>query len=69
MKHVVITGGTRGIGFGLARQFLKRNCQVTIVGTTAIGIEKALHRLADEFSEANVFDIFPYRCPFSSKSG
>ena len=32
MKTVVITGSTRGIGFGLADEFLKRDCQVVING-------------------------------------
>ena len=32
MRHVVITGGTRGIGFGLARSFLQLGCRVTICG-------------------------------------
>jgi NAD(P)-dependent dehydrogenase (short-subunit alcohol dehydrogenase family) len=32
MKTIVITGGTRGIGRGLAREFLRRGCKVTITG-------------------------------------
>ncbi len=43
---VVITGGTRGIGLGLAQRFLEKGCSVTICGTTAEGVENALQRLA-----------------------
>jgi len=32
MKNVVITGSTKGIGLGLAKEFLKRNCAVVICG-------------------------------------
>lgn len=34
MKHVVITGSTRGIGKGLAEQFLMKGWHVTLNGTT-----------------------------------
>jgi NAD(P)-dependent dehydrogenase (short-subunit alcohol dehydrogenase family) len=36
MKTIVITGSTRGIGFGLAEAFLQRNCQVVISGRTDV---------------------------------
>lgn len=32
MKNVVITGSTRGIGFAMAREFLKSGCRVTLSG-------------------------------------
>jgi len=32
MKNVVITGSTRGIGFEMAREFLKAGCNVTLSG-------------------------------------
>lgn len=34
VKHVVITGGSRGLGFGLARAFLELGCRVTLSGRT-----------------------------------
>ena len=45
MKSVVITGGTRGIGLGLAKRFLERDCLVTINGKTERGVESALEEL------------------------
>lgn len=32
MRNVVITGSTRGIGFSMAREFLKAGCHVTLSG-------------------------------------
>lgn len=46
MKSIVITGGTRGIGLGLARGFLERSCFVTISGKTQESVERVLHELA-----------------------
>ncbi len=41
MNHVVITGGTRGIGFGLVREFLNRGYNTTFCGTTDRSVMKA----------------------------
>ncbi|MFC6879293.1 MULTISPECIES: SDR family oxidoreductase [Actinomadura] len=45
MTAVVITGGTRGIGFGLARAFLDRGCRVAICGRTRASVDGALAAL------------------------
>jgi NAD(P)-dependent dehydrogenase (short-subunit alcohol dehydrogenase family) len=50
MKSVVITGSTRGIGLGLAREFLRRGHQVVISGRTsqaAVGAAASLARESD----------------------
>lgn len=47
MKHVVITGSTRGIGFGLAREFLQAGCKVTINGTSQDSVDRALKSLEE----------------------
>ena len=44
-KHIVITGGTRGIGFGLAKEFIKLGHKITICGTTQAGVTKAMDTL------------------------
>lgn len=49
MKHVVITGSTRGIGYGLAREFLHRGCKVTINGRSQESVDKALKSLKESF--------------------
>ena len=45
MKTVVITGSTRGIGFGLAQFFLSHNCQVVVNGTSEASVERAMTAL------------------------
>ena len=54
MKNVVITGGTRGIGRGLAREFLKRDCRVIITGRAADKVAAAVGRFAGEFGADQV---------------
>ena len=46
MKTIVITGSTRGIGLGLADEFLKRSCNVVVSGRSAASVEKAVAQLA-----------------------
>jgi short-subunit dehydrogenase involved in D-alanine esterification of teichoic acids len=46
MKSIVITGSTRGIGFGLADSFLARGCQVMISGRQQATIDQAIAELA-----------------------
>lgn len=33
-KKVIVTGGTRGLGLGMAEGFLQAGCKVVIVGTS-----------------------------------
>ena len=46
MKTVLITGSTRGIGYGLADSFLTLNCAVTISGRTQESVGKAVATLS-----------------------
>jgi len=55
MKIVVITGSTRGIGFGLAKEFLRRDCRVVIASRNAEKVESAAAGLAAEFGSELVF--------------
>ncbi|MCX6056226.1 MAG: SDR family NAD(P)-dependent oxidoreductase [Chloroflexi bacterium] len=42
MKQVVITGSTRGIGFGLAKEFLKKGCRVVVSGRSNETVQQAV---------------------------
>lgn len=46
MKTIIITGSSRGIGFGLAQSFLARGCRVVVSGSTAESTAQAVQRLA-----------------------
>ena len=48
MLHIVITGGSRGIGRGLALEFLKRKCLVTISGRNKESLLSAVEALKAE---------------------
>jgi len=46
MKSIVITGSTRGIGYGLADSFLALDCGVTISGRALASVERAVAELS-----------------------
>lgn len=48
MTVVVITGSTRGIGFGLAWEMLARGVSVVVSGRTGEAVERAVEKLAAE---------------------
>ncbi|MBS0011431.1 MAG: SDR family oxidoreductase [Bacteroidales bacterium] len=50
MKHIVVTGGTRGIGFGLMKEFLYRGFNVTFCGTTDKSVMEAMSSLSEQYS-------------------
>lgn len=54
MKSVVITGSTRGIGRGLAEDFLKRGCRVIISGRQQSAVDAVVAELAVQYSAADV---------------
>ena len=51
MSNVVITGSTKGIGFGYAREFLKRGNNVCIAGRHAMEVVKAVETLNKEAAD------------------
>jgi NAD(P)-dependent dehydrogenase (short-subunit alcohol dehydrogenase family) len=55
MQVIVITGSTRGIGFGLADSFLALGCAVVISGRTSAAVEKAVADLAARHEAERVF--------------
>ena len=54
MKTVVITGSTKGIGRGLAVEFLKRNCRVVICGRNKDRLSRVKGELAEEYGADQV---------------
>lgn len=48
--HIFITGGTRGIGAGLVKEFLSKGHKVSYTGTSQSSIDKSLARLKGDFN-------------------
>lgn len=57
MKTIVITGSTRGIGFGLAKEFLNQGCQVVICGKNETTLETAYQTLIQQFSREKILGV------------
>jgi NAD(P)-dependent dehydrogenase (short-subunit alcohol dehydrogenase family) len=55
MKTIVITGSTRGIGYGLADSFLSLGCSVTISGRAQAGVERAVAKLSSKHQAERIF--------------
>jgi len=49
MKNVVITGSTRGLGFYMAKEFLRSGCRVTLSGR------------GEALSDAACTELLPYK--------
>jgi len=50
-KTVVITGSTKGIGYGLAEEFLKRGHNVVISGRKQDALDKAVAKLSTQYKD------------------
>lgn len=48
-KHVLMTGGSKGLGLALAKEFIKRACHVTVVARKQVDLLDALQTL-NEFA-------------------
>ena len=57
MKTIVITGSTRGIGFALASEFLKKGYQVVISDRTDASVESSVEKLAVEYSRNQIVGL------------
>ena len=57
MNHIVITGSTRGIGLGLAREFLKLGCSITISGRTQEAVDQVVSELGSHYSRGNILGL------------
>jgi NAD(P)-dependent dehydrogenase (short-subunit alcohol dehydrogenase family) len=54
MKTVVVTGSTRGIGRGLAENFLARGCRVVISGRNEAAVESVCTELTETYGQDRV---------------
>lgn len=57
MKTIVITGSTRGIGFGLAENFLKLGQQVVISGRRQDSVDQAVEKLTRDFPAEQILGV------------
>jgi NAD(P)-dependent dehydrogenase (short-subunit alcohol dehydrogenase family) len=57
LKTIVITGSTRGIGFGLAESFLDLGQRVVVSGRSRESVERALDLLRNQFPEGELVGI------------
>ncbi|ROO86207.1 short-subunit dehydrogenase [Actinocorallia herbida] len=51
MRRAVVTGSTKGIGFALARELLRRGNSVMVTGRTAEAVDDAVERLRPEATD------------------
>ena len=56
-KLIVITGTTRGIGYGLAKAFLSSGHSVSISGRSQETVEKAVANLGSKFEAERVIGL------------
>ncbi len=54
MKTIVVTGSTRGIGWGLANSFLALGCAVTISGRSQASVDAAVETLRTKFPAEHI---------------
>ena len=58
-KVVIITGGTRGIGYETVKKFLENGAKVALLGSREESVNKALSSLKEENSSYKVIGFYP----------
>jgi NAD(P)-dependent dehydrogenase (short-subunit alcohol dehydrogenase family) len=56
-KNVVITGSTRGLGYGLAKSFLQEECSVIISGRSEESTASVAEQLSREYGAGRVYGL------------
>ena len=64
-KHILIFGGTSGIGYCIAEACLENGAHVTISGSNKAKLEKALSRLRNTYPDISTSNIKGYTCDLS----
>jgi NAD(P)-dependent dehydrogenase (short-subunit alcohol dehydrogenase family) len=57
MKTIVITGSSRGIGYGLADSFLAMGCQVIVSGQSEETTAAAVQKLEEKYGPERIFAL------------
>ncbi len=58
-KVAIVTGGTRGIGYTIVKEFLKNGAKVALAGSREETVNEAIAKLAEEGFTDNVMGISP----------
>ena len=56
-KTAIVSGGSSGIGFGIARKMSESGCKVVIIGTNEEKLKKAVSEIAVEYLILNVINV------------
>ena len=57
MMHIVITGSTRGIGLGLAKEFLALECSVTFSGRAQQDVDRVIGQLSSHYPSEKLLGL------------
>jgi len=66
-QAVLITGGSRGLGLELARQFLSLGCKVAICGRDEEQLARARNHLVERPEASPYAEVFAARCDVSDR--
>ncbi|MFR7659508.1 MAG: SDR family NAD(P)-dependent oxidoreductase, partial [Eggerthellaceae bacterium] len=58
-KVAIVTGGTRGIGFGIVEKFLAEGAKVALFGSRQETVDAALEKIKQNDPEAPVMGLHP----------
>lgn len=58
-KVAVVTGGTRGIGFGIVQKFIENGAKVALFGSRQETVDAALEKLKAKYPNAQIMGLHP----------